>query len=389
MGRLALLGHRLSGWRSRRRHHGVGATPPSNIAPKVLNRTSTQRAALRRARLLAVLGGLLLAVMAVGVGYPVWWTHRAATVGHQLLGQTQVTAPAAAYAHHTLTYCAGAASSSSLAARRHPTVLEIPAIGLVAPVLQGIGETVLAVAVGHDPSTSWPNAKGESLLLAHDVSYFSGLNHVKNGDQVIWIDGCQEYVFRVVGHEVTRPGAAVPVPPGGKGLGLLTCWPTDALFWTPDRYIVETVFVRQRRIAAPVIPSSGPLDLRVPAPPALAAEGLSLGRSGVLAGRLSLTGSPSPTFSNGPSPLEAADRALEDYAAAQKAAQAKNRSWWTALALPGVPLPAPWSLVYATNVVLSVQGSIVEGAVLSSPAGTLTLIVRRGTFYVSSATPSQ
>lgn len=367
----------------------MGATPPSNIAPKVLNRASTRRTALRRARLLTVLGALWLAVAAIGVAYPVWWNHRAATVGHQLLRQARVTAPPATYAHHVLTYCAGAASSSRLAAHKRPTILEIPAIGLVAPVLQGLGKTVLAAAVGHDPSTAWPNASGESLFLAHDVSYFSGLSRVKNGDRIIWVDGCQEYVFRVVGHEVTRPGAVVRVPPGGKGLGLLTCWPTDALFWTPDRYVVETVFVRQHTIAALVISPSPPLSLSVPAPPALVAEGLSLGRSGVIAGRLSLTGSPSRTFSNGPWPLEAADRALEDYAAAQKAAAAKNRSWWAHLALPGVPLPPSWSLIYATNVVLSVQGRVVDGAVLSSPAETVKLVVRHGTFYVANATPPE
>lgn len=263
-------------------------------------------------------------------------------------------------------------------------MLAIPAIGMTAPVLQGLSNAVLDVAVGHDPLTVWPGDRGESLLLAHDVSYFSGLDRVRPGQTVTWTEGCQRAVFRVLGSTITQPGAAIRAPTSGSGLALITCWPTNALFWTADRYVVETELIARQWLARPT--SVGPskiVRLGVPVPPALAAEGLSLAQSGVLVGHLAISGAPSPAFRAGPEPLAVADAALREYAAAARTAAAGNRSWWAALAISGVPLPVPWSLAYDTNVTLRVRASTVEGAVLSSPAATVTLIVRDGVLLVA------
>ena len=341
-------------------------------------------AAGRRSRLWAAVGGLLLLVSAAGVAYPIWWNHRSRSVGHELIKRAIA---ASAPTKNTVGMCTSP-RTTALGALDRPGLLVIPAIGLKAPVLQGIDDAVFNVAVGHDPASVWPGARGESVLLAHDVSYFSRLDRVKNGEEVTWIDGCREDFFRVVGHEIVRPGAVVSVPRGGTaGLALITCWPTDALFWTTERYVVEAIFAGEQFVdlAAAASPPP-PLHLMVPAPAALKAEGLSLARSGVFAGTLTTSGSPSRSFSEGPDALKAGNLALNDYAAAEKTAVAHNRSWWTDLALIGVALPAPWSLRYETNVTLSVSGSTVDGATLNSPAATITLTVRNGTFYVASVT---
>ncbi|MGB9111918.1 MAG: class D sortase [Acidimicrobiales bacterium] len=333
-----------------------------------------------------MVGGLLLLVAAAGVAYPIWWNHRSSSVGHELIKRALAgTAPT----KNSVRTCRSP-TTTALGTLDHPGLLTIPDLGLKAPVLQGIDDAVFNVAVGHDPSSVWPGSNGESLLLAHDVSYFSGLDRVKVGEEVTWIAGCREDFFRVVSHEIVPPGTAIAVPTGGTaGLALITCWPTDALFWTTDRYVVEAVFTGGQFVDLATSASPPPpLRLSVPAPAVLKNEGLSLGRSGVLAGTLRTSGSSSPSFSEGPDALAAANLALSDYAAADKTAVAQNHSWWKDLALAGVALPAPWSLRYETNVTLSVTGNIVEGATLSSPAATVTLTVRNGSFYVASVTPS-
>lgn len=267
-------------------------------------------------------------------------------------------------------------------------MLAIPAIGLRAPVVQGLTNAVLSVAVGHDPLTVWPGGPGESVLLAHDVSYFSALDRLQPGDSVIWTFGCERAVYSVVGTTITQPGALVPLPLSGSGLALITCWPTNALFWTSQRYMVETELVSTQALAkASSAPAPALVQLTVPAPPALVALGLSFVQAGVHLGRLVISGSPDVSFTEGPEPLVVVNAALEDYVAAEKTAAAGNQSWWKALALAQVPLPAAWTLAHPTNVTLVVSGSTVQGVVLSSSAKTVTLTVRAGVLLVTGVGP--
>lgn len=351
--------------------------------------TLQRRTGVRRAHWIPTfLAVLLVATATVGIVYPLWWDHRSGTIGHELLqrGLTGLPSGSGAVAAGR---CDGSPTSSHTeASTALPGVLEIPSIGLKAPVVNGMTTSVLEVAVGHDPTTVWPGEPGESILLAHDVSYFSGLDRVRPGALVIWKLGCAETEFRVSADTVAKPGAAVAVPPSGAGLALVTCWPTNALFWTPNRFVVETTIYTTRTLGTPVASRLPPLvHLVVPAPPALAAEGLALGQSGVVVGTMTFTGSPSASFTQGPQPLAIESAALEDYAAAAKTADAGEQSWWSALALPGVALPAPWSIVYYTNVTLSVTGANVEQVVLSSPAATVTLVVHDGELLVAAVGP--
>jgi sortase (surface protein transpeptidase) len=57
--------------------------------------------------------------------------------------------------------------------------LEIPSLGVRAPVLQGLSDSVLNVAAGHDPASPWPGDVGESIIEAHDVSYFARISALK------------------------------------------------------------------------------------------------------------------------------------------------------------------------------------------------------------------
>jgi len=353
-----------------------------------------RRGAGRALRLRLVAGIVLVALTGVAVVYPLWWDHRSSTQGHVLLqrgldasgldASGRATSGHDANGRATSGRCDTPADEPTTATPAHPAVLEIPSIGLQAPVVGGMSTSVLAVAVGHDPSTVWPGARGESILLAHDVSYFSGLSRVRAGALVIWELGCEEMDFRVRTTAVTTPGAQLQPPSSGSGIALVTCWPTNALFWTTQRFVVEATLETVRHLRVPSGEETPSLvRLRVPAPPALAATGLALGESGAVVGTLAITGAPSRTFTEGPQALAVEGAALEDYAAAAKTAAAANESWWSALAVPGVALPTPWPIGDVTDVTLTVKGSTVQRVVLTSAAATVTLTVRRGELLVT------
>lgn len=265
-----------------------------------------------------------------------------------------------------------------------PAILAIPAIGLEAPVLQGLGDPVLNEAIGHDPASVWPGVHGISILLAHDVSFFSGLGGVRVGDQVAWIDDCRRLVFRVDRVEVIQPGARLPPPPNGIGVALITCWPTNALFWTPDRLAVLAGLIGVQSTKTRAIAEAPPLDISLPVPPAVSSRGLALSQNGILVGHLLLTGKPDRSWAESADPLRATRLAFDELAAAKVIVDAANMSWWSAIAQPGVPMPSSLSVAGDFDATLTVHGTQVSAAVLDSPTAVVHFVVRSGKLYISS-----
>lgn len=326
---------------------------------------------------------LLVLAAAAGVAYPLWWMHRSDAGGARLLRQ-------GLRSHTTGTSSGGSrctpAPGGSAAGGHLAGIVDIPSLSLHAPVLQGLSNPVLNVAVGHDPSSPWPGAFGESVLEAHDVSYFADISSLRPGAEVVWRDACRSETFRVISHEIVTPGTFLHVPPNARGLALVTCYPTDALFWTPDRYVVLTAFVRRetssKRPSTPQVVT----HLNVPAPPALVAEGLTLPDNPILLGTLSITGTPDPSFRQGPGPLDVEADALESFFGAEKAIAQGRTDWWRALAVPGLPMPAAWSDTSPYSVTIAVTGSSIRTVALSSATTVMRLTVRHGTLLIESVT---
>lgn len=279
-----------------------------------------------------------------------------------------------------------ATSCAAGAAPATPGILEVPAIGLVAPVLEGLSDNVLNVAVGHVPGTPVPGAAGEAMVEAHDVSYFSNLSAVRPGDQVVYLTACLRSTFRVIASKIEAPGAIVYPPTGGAGLALVTCWPTNALFWTSQRFLVTTrltsVSVTNAKLpkVKPAIPR-----FDVPAPAALVRLGLALNENSLPLGVLSLTGSPSSQFRDGPAPLIVERYALEEFFGAEKAAAAGNRTWWNDLTLRGVPFWR-WPSFGVTNITINVSGSTARSVVFRSGAASVTVEIADGRMLISKIT---
>ncbi|MHB1719854.1 MAG: class D sortase [Acidimicrobiales bacterium] len=290
--------------------------------------------------------GVLLLWGALGVlGYRLGWDAHA----HQ--GQRALVSSVKSHLVTSRACTPGSASSGELAG-----LLEIPALGVTAPVEQGTSNAVLDVAVGHFASTPWPGYGGTSALLAHDVSYFARIDQLRQGDQIRFEWPCATDVFTVTAHAVVKAGSALPQVPG-ESMVLDTCWPTNALWFTPDRYLVEavesSVVATAKGPAAAggaghgVPTRSGPGATGLPnwptsftttAPPALAAQGLTLVDNEAPMGTMRVAGSPDPAWVQSPAPLGLEAAALTAYFGGLHAAAQSEQAWWSAIA-PGVAMP--------------------------------------------------
>ena len=287
-----------------------------------------------------ILLGVTLLWGALGVlGYRLGWQSHAAHARTALLRYAPSPEPVQGSATPCTAQPATPGTDGVLAG-----VLTIPKLGVKAPVESGTSDQVLNDAVGHFDGFAWPGQEGTSVLLAHDVSYFGRLANLQPGDQVSYQSGCETYTYTVTGHQVVKNGAPVPTLPG-KAVVLDTCWPTDALWYTPDRYLVEAVQSQVSVGNAPVAPAaqpSFPSNYGGTASPALQATGLTLESNEEPMGTMSFQGSPSSEWSQSPAPLALEEAALANYFGGYHAATNRNSAWWSSVA-PGVAMPAALS----------------------------------------------
>jgi sortase A len=251
-------------------------------------------------------------------------------------------------------------------------LLEIPVLGLTAPVLQGTGDAVLAEAVGHVPASVWPGQSGTSVLAAHDVTWFSGIGQLRPGDEMRYVMPCRTFTYRVMSHRVVAAGSPVYNTATAK-IVLDTCYPLNALYLTGSRYLVYADLIETSPTSAIPAQPASPSPLIVPAPKALVAEGLGLEQNEAPLGVLRLSGSPSASWRQTSAPLQTEASVLTAYFGIVRGAEQANQSWWAALA-PSWPRSAAAGLWggqitgYDTplDITLRMQGSRVLGATLTA-----------------------
>lgn len=304
-----------------------------------------------------------MVLAALAVAYPLAWDHHQQDAGRRAVAADRARDRAASRD----------APDGSCTARSGPGVLVVPALRLTAPVEQGLSDSVLAVALGHDPSTAWPAPGASTLIAGHDVGYLSADARLRPGDAVDYEEPCATLHYRVVRHEVTSPGQQVPLPSDG-GLVLDTCWPADALWYTSQRYLVVARYVsstsRPRRLPAP---SAAPAVSAVALPRGLQASTLTLAANPWPMGDLTVEGAPSAAWTASQSSLAAEADALELLFGLRHALTAGATATASALA-PGVDVPT-WldgSSAGSMAVVETVQGGTLTSVSLRSAVGTAT-----------------
>src|SRR5713101_7472924 len=109
-------------------------------------------------RALMLIGFTVFAVAVAAIAYPLWWSHRSEATGNGLLREHFLVR------QHTpdTRRCTPSLPPRHSLSKHLDGILEIPSLGLRAPVLQGLSDSVMNVAAGHDPFSPWPGAPGES-----------------------------------------------------------------------------------------------------------------------------------------------------------------------------------------------------------------------------------
>lgn len=83
--------------------------------------------------------------------------------------------------------------------------IEIPALGLDAPLHQGIELSTIDHGPSHWPGTALPGQPGNVVVAGHRVTKTKPFRHIDTlqiGDEVIFTVDGQRWVYRVTGHEV-------------------------------------------------------------------------------------------------------------------------------------------------------------------------------------------
>lgn len=250
-------------------------------------------------------------------------------------------------------------------------ILEIPALGMTAPVAEGVSDAVLNVAVGHLPTSVEPGQIGTSILSAHNATWFRHIDALAPGAVIRYLTPHKTYVFRVTGARTVHTGTPI-YNSTGPTLILETCYPLNALYLTPYRFLVDADLAAVEPPQRPS-PVASLQTVRLNLPQGLSLSELSLNANSAPEGTLTETGSPSPAFIQSDNPLAWANATTSLYFAVLRTAAQKRLDWWEALA-PGLPSSAVrplWGGRVGTywdplDISLSVAGDQVQAVTLTT-----------------------
>lgn len=218
-------------------------------------------------------------------------------------------------------------------------LLEIPRLQLKAPVVEGTNDTVLNVAIGHLGSSSMPGQPGLAVLAAHNATWFRHINQLQTGDAISVLLKGWVYHYVVTHHEVVHTGTSL-ANSAASILVLESCYPLDALYLTPERYLIFAKLTRVSPAAgATQVASSGggiaaggasfnhsesQTQIRAKVPSDMAAEGLLLHQNSLPLGTIQYNGHPSTAFTQSAIPLEVTNTMVQLFEAYLHAASLKR-----------------------------------------------------------------
>jgi sortase A len=119
--------------------------------------------------------------------------------------------------------------------------IEVPRLKANAIVLNGSSGQALAFGPGHLENTPHAGSPGTAVYSAHRDTHFRFLKDVTKGDEiVVTLRTGDTHRFRVTHTTVVRwDQSAIDPFADGRHLVLATCWPLDAKFSGPMRYLVH------------------------------------------------------------------------------------------------------------------------------------------------------
>ena len=118
-------------------------------------------------------------------------------------------------------------------------ILDIPRIGLLSVVEQGVDSAVLSDSVGHIPGTALPGQDGNAALAAHRDTYFRHLSQLRSGDEIIFRSISATYTYTVQSTSIVQPtGTTVLAGTKRPTLTLVTCFPFYYVGSAPKRFVL-------------------------------------------------------------------------------------------------------------------------------------------------------
>lgn len=304
------------------------------------------------------------------------YQHRSDQTAARLARQAEHAISTATVVHNGVARCTAPPPSKPSTLGQARMLLAAPTLGLTAPVLQGTTGASLDVGVGHVATSSWPDQGGTDVLAAHDVTFFSHIDHLHPGDALTLTAPCRHWTYRVTGGHVVHAGTPIGRTTEPT-LVLVTCWPLDALFYTDRRYLVTAALVSAASTNGGAwSPLARAMPVITPELPAeLAHADLSVDALGVPLGRLQLSPEFDLAWRQSSRPLQASDAATHLFDAALLALRQRRPDWWHDLA-PGVPITATGALfanphpLFTAPVDVTVFGHDVEVTAVSMDTAT-------------------
>ena len=118
--------------------------------------------------------------------------------------------------------------------------LEIPRLGVLAIVQEGVEDGTLSWAAGHVKGTAFPGQKGNVVVAAHRDTLFRRLESVRAGDALRFVTPEGNYEYAVTGFEVVAPSRTdVLRPRAPREATLVTCYPFGFVGPAPLRFVVR------------------------------------------------------------------------------------------------------------------------------------------------------
>lgn len=248
--------------------------------------------------------------------------------------------------------------------------LAIPALQLKTAFVEGTSYGDLLLAPGHFSGSVLPGQLGTSVIAAHNATYFRHLNTLHTGNEVVVTTAQGTFWFQVVGHGVVSDVSGLANDYARPRLDLEACYPLDALYFTPDRYVVYTVLVRDQLRTSPITATVSPsISYAAQILPAIARtyplplkdNSVPMGTMHYMAPNTSST----LAFKQSGNSLQVEAQAIDLWDAARYTSQYRDTQWYASLFAHGVSptltnaFSGARTIVYEAplNIILSLNGS--------------------------------
>ncbi len=213
----------------------------------------------RAAQIMVALGLVVAAGTATAYGYRAWdpfagaRQHEAQVALAKSWGRPAVLPVTAATQPATPALCV--VPKSDIPVGQVFATIQIPAFGPTwkFTVIQGTTLTQLATGPGHIIGTALPSQAGDAGIAAHDVTAgnpFLHLANLRTGDTVVVTTKECVTTYRVYRepYRVLYTDVSVLNPVGNsRTLTLVTCWPTEVLYFVTHRTIVQAAEISSVR----------------------------------------------------------------------------------------------------------------------------------------------